>query len=85
MKETTTAEPQRTRITVKPPIIPGEFEDHPDTKRLDWILKHLRFVMILADKMVYPTSLIKDLEDAWQSEADDPRDIIDRAMEGEDE
>jgi hypothetical protein len=44
-RQTLTAEPQRTRITVRPPIIPGEFEPHPDTERLDYVLSHLDLTM----------------------------------------
>jgi hypothetical protein len=79
-------EQQRKRM--KPVAIPGEFEDHPDTRRLDWLLKFIGFDRTKYVYIDYPSELKlrSELERAWRRiDSDDLRQIIDRAMEGEDE
>lgn len=68
--------------------------DHPDTKRLDWLLKYFTFRPNLINnncrnpyvRIFEPDrlELIFKLQDAYeQIDSDDPRDIIDKAMEDE--
>jgi hypothetical protein len=134
-RQTLTAEPQRTRITVRPPIIPGEFEphpapetsekwiqenwphivgaarfqdwvqlksliaecwhegykaawtldNHPDTRRLDWLLREARTYGIGVGRDIRYILCLDRPYYIAKANSGDPRDIIDRAMEGEDE
>jgi hypothetical protein len=74
-----------------PPKCTGN-TDHPDTKRLDWVLKYFTFRPNLINNncrnpyvMIFEPDrleLIFKLQDAYeQIDSDDPRDIIDKAME----
>lgn len=75
---------------LKPTYIPEEWEPHPDTKRLDFLLRYIGFeksgpkreyVYIDAPSEL---ELRLRLERAWrQIDSNDPRDIIDKAMEDE--